>query len=203
MQRELYTIGDLGSVSIARPLGRSNARRRAFSMGATIANWSPPSAVNMNAVGTPLQNAAVALQNYLDTNGVPALTSTNGGQVSAFQSAWNADSVAGVAPIDVDDAYGPNTYAALNAITGEARPPQGGAVTPATPGTVVPSSSSASFPWGTVLLVGGGLAAVYFLFLRKRRKKSGGTVVEVKSNPRRRAAARRGKKKARGKGKRR
>jgi hypothetical protein len=183
--RELMTIGDLGAlggVRDATPLGRAMARRYAV-MGATIPGWSPPAAVNMNSVGVPLQNAAIALQNYLDASGIPA-ESVNDPNVAAFQTAWNADGVAGVAPIDVDGGYGPNTMAALNALTGEAAPAGGGAVVPGTPSAVIPGSSSSSsgFPWGTALLVGGLLVGGYFLFFRKKTARLS---VTTHTNPRR------------------
>jgi hypothetical protein len=211
-ERELFTIGDMGAFA-PRPLQRSNARRRSVSMpmrgtaalygmGATIVGWSPPAAASMTTVGSALQDAAVALQNYLDTSGVPA-ESTSDPNVSAFQTAWNADAVAGVARLDVDGGYGPNTYSALNALTGQASPPAGTAPAPVAPGVipggggqVVPSSGASSFPWGWALLGAGGLALLWML-MKRRKKKSGGhhtgSIVEVKTNPRRRKAARRGK----------
>lgn len=187
----------------ASPLTRTRTRRRAMlgyvTMGATIANWSPPAAANINSVGTALSNAALALQNYLDASGVPPESKADP-VVGAFQLAWNADPVAGVAQLQPDQGYGPNTHDALNALTGLA-PPVGGGVTPPapapgvlpTPGVTPSSSSSSSVPWGDIALVAGGLGLVYLLFFRK--KKGGGhrsshPIIELKSNPRRRKGRR-------------
>lgn len=193
--RELVTIGDLGSFRTATPLGRSRGRRVQVlqGIGATIVGWSPPAAVNMNSVGVPLQNAAIALQNYLDANGIPN-EATDDPNVAAFQQAWNADGVAGVSPIDVDGGYGPNTTAALNALTGQAAPPGGGGIVPVTPAPVVPGSTPASgagFPWGAAILVGGILAGGYFFFLRKKKRTS--FSVTTHANPRRRGKKKNGR----------
>lgn len=179
--RELYTIGDLGALAPLRsasPLRRQAVRRRVMTgIGATIANWAPPAGLSMTTAGAALQAAATTLQNYLDTNGIPP-ESTSDPQVLAFQQAWDADPLAGKAQLDQDGGYGPNSQAALAALTGLAPPYNPGSAVATNTSTATPGT----FPWGTAALVGGAALAVYFLFFRRKRSAS----VTVRTNPRRR-----------------
>ena len=97
-------------------------------LGATNPNFVAPSATDLanNPPGQALADAAVALLSYFSSNGVPSEHGGAGGAVSAFQSAWNADPLSSVnanGKLSVDDAYGPNSYAALNSISGGSAPP--------------------------------------------------------------------------------
>lgn len=199
--RELVTIGDL----YARPLSRDRARRRAtlgrlsHPSGWDIGQTNPsfqPGADSSNA-GQALQDAAIALLNYLDTNGVPS-EHVRDANVLSFQTIWNADpaNASPRAKLSLDGGYGPNVHDALDALVGGIAPAEntGGGPAPAPspaptppaphPAPVVPASTGSSHV-GLFLLLGAVAISGWLLF-RKRKRSAGHALVEVRSNPRRR-----------------
>lgn len=205
MQRTLTTIGEMYPPS---PLRRQSLRR-SRTIGQTNPGFSAPaSGALADLAGQPLQTAAFALQNQMDAYGVPSIH-TSSPDVLAFQQAWNADPNAGGAGgnrhLDEDGDYGPNTSAALDAITGLAQAPNTGGATPVAPSPgpsplpVTPTPATPTTPTapahgmtaGAWLVVGAAAAAaVYFLFFRKKKRTKHVSQAIVKVNPRRRRARR-------------
>jgi hypothetical protein len=194
-QRELVTIGDLRTVG---PAVRSRARRLSYlnvvpmrGIGQTNLSFVP--GANSTTGGSELQDAGVALLNYLDSNGVPS-EHTNDPNVVAFQTAWNADpaNAGSNHQLSVDGGYGPNVHDALAAMVGAVAPPvnTGTAPVPSTPGGTSPATPGAPpLPLQASAAGGGSLllwlaiaaAGAYLVFGGKKRTTS----VIVRKNPRR------------------
>ena len=145
-RRTHITIGSLHGTT-----NRLRARRLAsvhpLFLGATNPNFIAPSAadVTANPISDNLSNAAYALQNYLDGNGIPS-EHDSVQVVGAFQAQWNADAISNShgasSKLSVDAGYGDNTAAALDLITGEApRPNYGPAGSVLTGSAVQPFST--------------------------------------------------------------
>lgn len=148
-----------------------------------------------DTAGSALTDAAYALLNHFDVNGVTP-EHTQDPVVGAFQLAWNADPANAGDQLTHDEQYGPLTKGALAAIVGNVAqnvnagptPKPAPAPSPAPPvPTPSPSTSGGDvFPW---LLVGGAAVAAYFLFFRKKKKThhhhAPGTTIELRRNPRR------------------
>ncbi len=193
--RELRTIGDALHLR-GGPLARQRARRSQMTgMGASLPGWAPPSSVDDET-----QDAALALQNYLDNlpGGTPSMH-TYDAAVAAFQIAWNGDpSVQGSqAVLEVDGAYGPNTRGALDFVTGLAQAVNAGpapAIDPKAGGGGAPplnltTPNTQGSPIGVIVLVGALAFAGWAVFFRKK-KRGGATTIDVKSNPRRKGSRR-------------
>jgi hypothetical protein len=202
--RELVTIGDL----YARPLTRDRMRRQrsmgrfsgpsGWDIGQTNPGFAP--GADSSSAGQELQDAAIALLNYLDANGVPS-EHVRDANVLAFQTSWNADPANGAASakLSLDGGYGTNTRDALAAMVGSVAPPvnTGGAPAPSpspappsphpSPAPIVPAAAGGSH-LGLWLLLG-AVALGGWLLMRKKKRGGGGhgrALVEVRSNPRRR-----------------
>jgi LPXTG-motif cell wall-anchored protein len=199
--RELYTIGDLGS--IASPAARSRAKRRRFIGAAADApsvygdagGFRLP-APFVDASGDALDTTSMALQNKFDGFGVTS-EHVYDADVHAFQVAWNSDARTAGATLTPDGNYGPQTHDALNVLTQMAPPVNTGAGPspgPApgppplpTPRPIVKPTGGHS-DLGMWLLLGGAGLAAWFLFFRKKKRSSS---VTVHANPRRRRPGRR------------
>lgn len=210
--RELVTIGDLYA---ARPLSRDRMRRRAtlgrlsrpsgWDIGQTNPNFAP--GADASTGGQELQQAAVDLLDYLDTNGVPSEHITDQ-HVEDFQIVWNRDPANGAASakLSVDGGYGPNVHDALNAMVGGIAPAVNTGGTPAPSPSPAPAPSPAPRPAPSpapivpaaggeshvgLLLLLGALAVGGWLLLRRKKRRSGGSrssrpLVVVKNPGRRR-----------------
>jgi len=203
--RELVTIGDL----YARPLSRDRMRRRqamgrfsgpsGWDIGQTNPSFAP--GADSSSGGQELQDAAIALLDYLDANGVPS-EHTSDPNVLAFQTAWNADPANGAASakLSADGDYGANTHDALAAMVGAVAPPVNTGAGPApgpapapgpSPAPIVPASTTTGSHLGLFLLLG-AVALGGWLLMRKKKRGGGGghrssrPLVEVRQNPRRR-----------------
>jgi hypothetical protein len=194
--RELVTIGDLRTVG---PAVRSRANRLRYlnvipmrGMGSTNPSFVP--GANSDTGGAELQDAGIALLNYLDTNGVPS-EHVSDPNVVAFQTAWNADAAnaGNNQKLSVDGGYGPNVHDALAAMVGAVAPPvntgnapvpsQPGGTTPATPGAPpLPLAQAGMGGGGVLLFLALALAGGFVLFGSKKQRTS----VTVRRNPRRR-----------------
>ncbi len=151
---------------------------------------------NSDTAGSDLQDAAMALLNHFDTNGVTP-ESTPDAFVTDFQMRWNEDPANKGDQLVVDGKYGPLTYGAQRAMVGNVAQPVNGGASPAVnppapaPPVTPPASGSSELPWLLLLAVAGG---AYFLFFRKKKSTHHhahhGSLVEIKSNPRRRARSR-------------
>jgi hypothetical protein len=154
--------------------------------------------------GAALQDAALALLNHFDANGVTP-EETQDAIVGAFQLAWNQDPANTGDQLVPDSKYGPLTKGALDAMTGgiaplvNAPPSPGPAPSPApspapgpSPAPIVPAASSHEM--GVFLLLAAVAIGAYLLLRKKKGRRSGGSrrsspLVEVRSNPRRRRNA--------------
>jgi LPXTG-motif cell wall-anchored protein len=184
--RQLVTIGSLR----ATPLRRTRARRMGHVDPFRFREAGMGSATAATA-GVDLQDAAVALLNYLEANGVPS-EHVNDPQVYAYQQKWNADPANVADQLGLDGGYGPLTQGTLNVLTGGIAPlvntgPPGTVPAVVPPGTITPAGGSSDWTW---LLIAAAVAGGAYLLFRKKKKSGGthhhGSVIEVKTNPRRR-----------------
>lgn len=94
-------------------------------LGATNPSFVAPTVaqVQANPPGDALANAAVAMLNDFEQNGVPS-EHVSDSFVVAFQQAWNADPLGQAngenGQLQVDGGYGPNSHDALASIAGSA-----------------------------------------------------------------------------------
>ena len=121
------------------PLTKQRLRRQSVlrGIGDTNPGFVTPSQEQLDASppSEALANAAVALLSYFAAHGVPSEHGPAGGNVAAFQSAWNANPLSHLngtdySTLSVDDAYGPNTHDALAAVAGTAPAVNTGPATP-------------------------------------------------------------------------
>ncbi|HTA17770.1 MAG TPA: hypothetical protein VK989_00675 [Polyangia bacterium] len=111
--------------ALRRPLEAEPSVYAEGTLGQTNPNFvAPPASSSPNGATGATGDAAAALLNFFDTNGVPS-EHVQSAPVGAFQTAYNADPISQVpdGQLNVDQEYGPNTFAALSAVVGDIAPP--------------------------------------------------------------------------------
>ena len=164
----------------------SGGHRSLAGVGAFKATFVPITADDLNATpaGIPLQQAAMALNQYMAASGVPS-EHTDNAVVLAFQQAYNADPVSDIhndasnnGKLDEDGGYGPNTSTVYGVIMGITPPavnttpaPAPAPTTPTTPTKPVTSSSyTVPIVAGVLVLAAGGIGYAAY----HHKKKGGG-----------------------------
>ena len=190
-ERETEDAETLGAFQIRTVQG-------AHTIGATNPSFVAPSATDVanNPPGQALADASVALLSFFSSNGVPSEHSTTAySAVQNFQTAWNADPLSQInanGTLSVDGAYGPNTYDALNSISGGSAPavntspasPSSSSTTTTVPGgstttTTTTSTTNnifAGMPVWAKWVVGAAAVGGVYVVGKAAYKKHGGTV---------------------------